>query len=171
MAHGTADERTYTQAADRWADCRIEDFLTYKVSTLRKKLDRRATLLLARDSGLKLTQWRVLGNLEADVVASVGDLALRIHTDKSQVSRAFAELEKRGLVARRANPTDARSVLFQITAAGLDLQTEVMARRRQEQAQLAEVLAPRECDTLVSALAKLEAWVDARSADVETTGG
>lgn len=145
----------------------IESFLTYKVSILRKKLDHRTMFLLSQHSGLKLTQWRVLGNLCAGTPTSVREMAQRVQTDKSQVSRALAQLGIRKLVRKMPDPADARSVLFEITPSGEALQTTVMEERRREHARLMSIFTQEEQDIVMQALDRLEAWLDRESVSLE----
>ena len=46
------------------------------------------------------------------------DLIRRIHYDKGVMTRTMKELEKKGYVSREPHPTDSRSYLFSLTAAG-----------------------------------------------------
>lgn len=60
-----------------------------------------------------------------------GALADRCHADPSTVSRQVAELTRRGLVRRAADPSDGRASLLAITDAGREACEQVRTRRRQ----------------------------------------
>ena len=54
-------------------------------------------------------------------VLPVGKIGERLQVHPASVTNAVQRLEEAGLVARRANPDDGRSVLAEITPAGRDL--------------------------------------------------
>lgn len=60
-----------------------------------------------------------------------GALADLCHADPSTVSRQVAELVRRGLVRREADPSDGRASLLAITDAGREAADRVRTRRRQ----------------------------------------
>ena len=93
---------------------------------------REATMRLFRpllaEHDLTEQQWRVLRALTAvDVGEPVdaGDLAERTFLLAPSVSRILADLDERGLVARRADPADRRRSLLSLTDAGHDLVASV----------------------------------------------
>ena len=61
----------------------------------------------------------------------LGELAVRRGVCQSVVSRQVGELEARGLVIRRPDPTDRRAGLVRLTPAGHELHAEAVATRRQ----------------------------------------
>ena len=86
----------------------------------------------------------------------LGELAAQRGVNQSVVSRQVCELEARGLVARRADPTDARAALVGLTTAGRAVLDDAARARRQW---LHDTLAPypegdvRAAARLVAALA------------------
>lgn len=73
-----------------------------------------------------------------DEPARVTDLADRVHTDVSVVSRQVRHLETLGLVTKVPDPDDGRASLVTLSAEGTDLVTRVFDGRGQW---MAEVLA------------------------------
>lgn len=68
--------------------------------------------------GLTEQQWRVLRALAEEEELDVGALSRRITLLMPSLSRMLPELEKRGLIARRKSPEDARLMLARLTDAG-----------------------------------------------------
>jgi DNA-binding MarR family transcriptional regulator len=68
--------------------------------------------------GLTASQLFVLQKLVETDVASVNELARRTYTHQSSVSTVVVRLVRRGLVARKADPTDRRRVVLSLTPAG-----------------------------------------------------
>lgn len=62
--------------------------------------------------------WSLLAPLERDGDQRSSALAARAGVDLSVVSRQVAELERRGLLARRPDPRDGRASLIHLTDAG-----------------------------------------------------
>jgi DNA-binding MarR family transcriptional regulator len=60
----------------------------------------------------------VLHQIDAAPGLSIGELAARTLAGQSTVSEVVSRLVERGLVTRRANPTDARQTRLQLTARG-----------------------------------------------------
>jgi DNA-binding MarR family transcriptional regulator len=68
--------------------------------------------------GVSGAQLFVLQSLSEAQVASIGELALRTHTDQSSVSVVVARLARRGLVTRAESRADGRRAEVRLTVAG-----------------------------------------------------
>jgi len=114
--------------------------------------------------GLTWSQTVALSRLERAGSMTTADLARAESVKPQSMGATLAELEREGLVERRAHPTDGRQVLFALTDAGVE------ARRKRSAAKQAWLLAamaeldPGEQQTLVAAatLIKRLAEADAR---------
>ena len=86
-------------------------------STVFRELDRR----LLAERGLGIDAYGVLITLVSAPAGSlpIGELGLQRNLSPSGVSRSVDRLAKAGLVQRSSNPTDGRSLLVGLTAAGL----------------------------------------------------
>lgn len=120
------------------------DYLAYRVLLLAKMIDRQSTEVLQREAGLSLAEWRSLANLALFQPASVRTIAENAWVDRAEVSRAFAGLERRGLVARTENPRDRRSPTFSLTEAGRELVGRISPLRRAFHQSLVEALSETE---------------------------
>jgi len=134
---------------------RTEQFIIYKVGLLSKLLDRQSMPWFAEQFGLTLAEWRTLTHLYVCSPTTARTLAARMHVDKGEVSRACGALVARGVVARKPDPDDARSALFEITRAGRKLHDAVFPLRQATQDRLAACLTKNELSTLRRALDKL----------------
>ena len=82
-----------------------------------RELERRVTLVLL-ETGLSLSQLRLLRLIaEADTV-SASDLSRHLAITKASVSGQVQDLQKLGLIEVRANPDDKRGRLIAATEAG-----------------------------------------------------
>ena len=93
----------------------------------------------------------------------VGALAERLGVTQQAASKAVADLERRGYVARRADPADARARLVGLTERG---EAAIEAGRRHRaalEAELSERLGPRRVDAARRALADVVRELGAES--------
>jgi DNA-binding MarR family transcriptional regulator len=82
------------------------------------RLYSRAQRVLADCCDTTGTQCHILSELGRGGPMPMGELGTRLQLEKSWVSRAIDALVERGLVAKEANPSDARSWILSLTAAG-----------------------------------------------------
>lgn len=75
-------------------------------------------------------QWRVLGILESVDGIRLGALASAARTTQPGMTRLIGELDKAGLVARSADPTDSRATVVDITPAGREAMVDWRAEFR-----------------------------------------
>jgi DNA-binding MarR family transcriptional regulator len=76
---------------------------------------------LDTEYGLPPLQHAALATIEVYGPIRLGELAQREGVTAPTMSRVLASLDERGLVARRPDPDDARSVLLSLTDAGRDV--------------------------------------------------
>src|SRR5690554_926110 len=76
---------------------------------------------ICQEQGVTLLQSRVLLELHAQNVHSIGSLASRIYTAEANVSALCKKLENQGLLRRFRDPQDERVVKVRLTDQGADL--------------------------------------------------
>ena len=74
---------------------------------------------------ISASQCYALGSLLSAGVLTQGDLASRLHLDKSTTSRLVDSLEAKGYVRRRPSRGDARALKLQVTPKGRDLHRRI----------------------------------------------
>lgn len=89
------------------------------------------------------------------------------HMHKTKVSRAVALLEKRRLIARRANREDMRETFLSLTSAGRSMYEEVAPHALEFARRLTEILSPSDREAFNRALQQLTA----RSAELVAEAG
>jgi DNA-binding MarR family transcriptional regulator len=100
----------------------------------------------------------VLRQIDAAPGLSIGELAARTLTGQSTVSEVVTRLVDRGLVSRRANPTDARQTRLQLTARG---RSEVRDTEPTAQERLAAGLAALDPNEREALARSLDRWLQA----------
>ena len=115
LAHENWVAAGWTDAADGMAlvtsIMRVQQLLLARIEALLRPHG----LTFARFELLRLLAFTRLG------VLPVGKLGERLQVHPASVTNAVQRLEQAGLVERRANPDDGRSVLAEITPAGREL--------------------------------------------------
>jgi DNA-binding MarR family transcriptional regulator len=157
-------------AGERSADVQsIEQLLDYKIGQLRKLLDRYSSPAVSERFGLALAEWRMLSHIQAGKSVTAFWLCRRLQADRAEVSRACASLIRRGFVASKPNPADARSALLELTRSGQATFDRIMPVRLQLQKELADALDRREIAVLYRALDKLTKAITAKMGPAVTT--
>ena len=115
-----------------------------------------------------VAQHRLLVLLAAHGPQNVGEIAEHLGVNPSNASRHGGRLQRLGLVHRRRSTEDGRVVQIALTRAGRELLDAVTQRRREELAQLADLLPPTERAAVTAALRQLNAMMhEVRDADWE----
>ena len=88
-----------------------------------------------------------------DQISSTGEspmsaIAAGLHVDPSTATRAVDRLVERGLVSRRRDPDDTRSILVSFTTAGFEVLTEANERRIALAMRLLDRFSPEEQDAI-----------------------
>ncbi len=79
-----------------------------------------------RPLGATLQMWRLLAALRDRDGRRMGDLSATTSIEVSTLTRLVDSMEKKGLVARRSDPADARAIVLHATAAGRKLTRRIL---------------------------------------------
>jgi DNA-binding MarR family transcriptional regulator len=88
--------------------------------------------------GISVTECYALETVDRHGPLRLGELARRLHLDKSTMSRTIDALLHKGLVERRAHEGDRRAVQIDVTAAGRRLHERIVREARQRYGRLLE---------------------------------
>jgi DNA-binding MarR family transcriptional regulator len=92
--------------------------LGFRISVLGQLLYRGAEVMYGRDLGLSVRQWRVIAVVAHHGGLSANEVVRRTRLDKSQVSRAVAELVAKGLLRQAPDALDKRRSVLTLTRSG-----------------------------------------------------
>lgn len=138
----------------------LPQHLPYQLVHVSQLLHLGVSRLFQARFALGIREWRVLAILGHYGPLTASDLVGRATFDKATVSRAVAQLEKQGYVARQPHPSDARRRLIHLTAAGVDLHDRVAPISRLRRRVLESALTESERETLSVILDKLRAQLE-----------
>jgi DNA-binding MarR family transcriptional regulator len=124
------------------APLRLEEFLPYQLNVIANLVSQALSRVYAQRYGIGVPEWRVLvtlGQFEAMTAKAIGT---HTHMHKTKVSRAVALMERRRLLARRANRQDKREAFLSLTAAGRTMYEEIAPHALDFAKRLTEILTP-----------------------------
>lgn len=125
------------------------------VSRMRRRLKR-----LPIAGGVPAPEMTALARLDREGPATASDLAKAEHISPQSMGVAVAALERRGFVARSADPADGRRVVLRLTDTGRDAVRRKRAARSEQVAAALARLTPAEVEALRIATPALERLAD-----------
>ena len=149
------------------APLKLEHFLPYQLNVVSSLVSQALSRVYARRYSIGVPEWRVLVTLGQYGVMTAKAVGAHTHMHKTKVSRAVALMEKRRLVARRANRDDKREAFLSLTTAGRAMYEEVAPHALDFARRLTEILTPGDRDAFNRALEHLTA----RSAELVAEAG
>jgi DNA-binding MarR family transcriptional regulator len=135
----------------------IKELLSYRVHRVANALSRGAALRYRREFRVSLMEWRILALLGGFAPLTLKELAKESGLDKSQASRAVADLVGRGLILREIGREDAREIALRLSAEGRRIYEGLMRAARERDAAFLGCLSEEERRVVDGALRKLEA--------------
>ena len=116
-----------------------------------------------KDSDISPGRFGVLVLISANPGMTQSLLASATQLDRSTMVAVIDQLEARGLMERRASPTDRRSNALVLTEAGEKLLKLLKRRIKQHEARIAAAMTPAESATLVGLLTRIRTQLQAGS--------
>lgn len=139
------------------ADFALNEFFPYRLAVLAEEVSLAVAEVYAGRFALTRQQWRVLAALAEAPGMSANEIAAYSTLAKMQVSRAVAELEAKGLLARAADAEDRRNNRHRLTPAGRALLKRLVPLVREREAALLAGFSAEERAALEALLARVGA--------------
>jgi DNA-binding MarR family transcriptional regulator len=149
------------------AALKLEHFLPYQLNVVSSLVSQALSRVYARRYGIGVPEWRVVVTLGQYGVMTAKAIGAHTRMHKTKVSRAVALLEKRRLIARRANRDDMRETFLSLTTTGRTMYEEVAPHALDFVRRLTEILSPSDREAFNRALQQLTA----RSAELVAEAG
>jgi DNA-binding MarR family transcriptional regulator len=152
-----SDVRDRADAAAKADDAplKLEEFLPYQLNVVSSLVSQALSRIYSRRYRIGVPEWRVLVTLGQFGVMTGKAVGAHTHMHKTKVSRAVAILERRKLLARRANRDDMRESFLSLTAPGRAMYEELAPHARDFARRLTEILTPDDRDAFDRALRKI----------------
>jgi DNA-binding MarR family transcriptional regulator len=155
MERGIDDDVDLYAIADDQAPLKLDQFLPYQLQVVSTLMSQALSRVYARRYRLGIPEWRVLVALGQFGWMNGKAICAHTHMHKTKVSRAVAMLERRKLIARRANRADMRESLVALTPAGRTIYDELAPHAIAFSRRLTESLTPSDRDAFHRALKQL----------------
>jgi DNA-binding MarR family transcriptional regulator len=137
------------------AALRLEDFLPHRLNVCASLVSAALSRVYSERYKIGVPEWRVLVTLGQYGMMTAKAVGVHSHMHKTKVSRAVALLERRKLVARKANRDDLREAFLSLTPAGREIYDELTPIALDFVHQLMDSLNADDCAALDRALKKL----------------
>lgn len=150
---------------------RLEGFLPYRFDRLAKHISVSLAGVYRRRFAVSVPQWRILALLHETPYLSAKAISRQGNLDKVAVSRAVADLEKRGLLERYLSTGDGRVIELCLTTAGSELFESIAPLALHWETEFLSVLSDTERRNLREILQKLEDHAMTEDPAMLATGG
>ncbi|CUH74684.1 Multidrug resistance operon repressor [Tritonibacter multivorans] len=144
----------------------LEQRISYRLQRIGTLLTTQVVGILKSSGDLTLNQWRLLDFVKGRDGGSAHELAKRGYVDKATMSRASADLMKRGYIEVSPNPSDRRASRLYLTDKGRAALAATDPLMRARQQALLSAITPEEKETLFRVLDKLEAAVTEKDREI-----
>lgn len=141
--------------ASEQAPLKLEKFLPYQLNVVASLVSLALSRVYARRYGIGVPEWRVLVTLGQYGVMTGKAIGAHTHMHKTKVSRAVALLEKRKLVARKANRADMRESFLSLTGSGRAIYEELAPHALDFAERLTDILTPSDREAFNRALQQI----------------
>jgi len=150
---------------------KLEEFLPYRLNVCASLVSQALSRVYAERYKIGVPEWRVMVTLGQFGMMTAKAIGQHSHMHKTKVSRAVALLERRKLVARRANRADLREAFLSLTPVGHDIYSELAPIALDFARQLMESVDAADRAALDRALKKLTERSSQLAADVAKSRG
>jgi MarR family transcriptional regulator, organic hydroperoxide resistance regulator len=130
-------------------------FLCFRLGALTRKIHR-AYNNLSSKYGITVGQSFVIFDLMANEGSSVKDIAARVQLDSPAITGFIDRLIKEGLVERKEDPSDRRSLQIFLTSKGLQLAEEMLPVARQFNQELKDAIGIKDIEGFEQSLTRLD---------------
>jgi DNA-binding MarR family transcriptional regulator len=137
------------------APLKLDGFLPYRLNVCSSLVTQALSRIYAGRYKIGVPEWRVLVTLGEFGMMTAKAIGNHSHMHKTKVSRAVAQLERRKLVARKANRADMREAFLSLTPAGRAVYEELAPAALDFVRQLMETVDPADRAALDRVLSKL----------------
>jgi len=118
----------------------LERRFGYRLHTISRSLGQHMLIYAGREHGINLAEYRVMTVLANHKSPSIKDIAIHTGLDKAHITRALANLVKRGIAEQKVDAGDRRLRDVRLTSQGQTMMRAldrfVLARQRRLEARL-----------------------------------
>ena len=140
----------------RRATLELARFVPFRLNRLAAGVSEHLAAIYRGRFALEIPEWRVMATVGQRPGCTAQQVAASTRMHKTRVSRAIAELQRRGLITRAAAARDRREMRLRLSSAGRRLYRELVPLALARERALLQCLSVAERRGLLAALARLE---------------
>lgn len=140
----------------RRATLELARFVPFRLNRLAAGVSEHLAAIYRGRFALEIPAWRVMATVGQRPGCTAQHVAASTRMHKTRVSRAIAQLQRRGLITRAAAARDRREMRLRLSSAGRRLYRELVPLALARERALLQCLSVAERRGLLAALARLE---------------
>lgn len=137
----------------------LANFMPFRLSRLAVGVSEHLSDVYKRRFGLEIPEWRVVATVGAAWSCTAQYVADSTRMHKTRVSRAIAQLVKRGLIERTSNADDRREMQLRLTKPGRALYAELVPLALERERALLSSLSEEELRAFSEGIERLEVFL------------
>jgi DNA-binding MarR family transcriptional regulator len=148
-----------TARAARRGTLRLAGFVPFRLNRLAAEVSQHLSVIYRGRFALQIPEWRVMATVGQERGCTAQQIAASTRMHKTRVSRAIAQLRRRGLIERATSTQDRRALKLRLSPAGRRMYAQLVPLAlARERALLACLSAPQR-RALLQGLERLEQFL------------
>jgi DNA-binding MarR family transcriptional regulator len=148
-----------TARAARRGTLRLAGFVPFRLNRLAAEVSQHLSVIYRARFALQIPEWRVMATVGQERGCTAQQIAASTRMHKTRVSRAIAQLRRRGLIERATSTQDRRALKLRLSPAGRRMYAQLVPLAlARERALLACLSAPQR-RALLQGLERLEQFL------------
>jgi DNA-binding MarR family transcriptional regulator len=136
---------------------KLAEFVPFRLNRLAEAVSEHLASAYRGRFRLEVAEWRIIATVGEERVCTAQFIVASTRMHKTRVSRAIAQLRRRGLIERAPSTRDRRELQLRLSAAGRRMYTQLVPLALARQEELLSCLGVPERRALMQALEQLEA--------------
>jgi len=137
----------------------LPGFVPFRLNRLAAEVSNHLSEIYRARFGLEIPEWRVMTTVGSERGCTAQYIAGSTRMHKTRVSRAIANLAKRGLIERASNSGDRREMQLRLTKAGRRLYSELVPLALQRERAVLACMSRQQLRGFVAGLDRLEEFL------------
>jgi len=148
------------------AALRLAGFVPFRLNRLAAAVSQHLAVIYRTRFALDIPGWRVIATVGERRGCTAQQVAASTRMHKTRVSRAIAQLQRRGLIARVASDRDGRAMQLRLTASGRRLYAQLVPLALARERGLMHCMSAAQRRAFVRGLERLEEFLALRADDL-----
>ena len=148
-----------TARAARRGTLRLAGFVPFRLNRLAAEVSQHLSVIYRGRFALEIPEWRVMATVGQERGCTAQQVAASTRMHKTRVSRAIAQLRRRGLIERATSAQDRRALELRLSAAGRRMYAQLLPLALARERALLACLSPTQRRALLLGLERLEQFL------------